>query len=85
MMSGSMVIVHAPISFIQFFCGLLGGGGGASLRVDVLAQYLSKKAPDIHFWRDRSSEAASTPLYHMLMSCSTAAQYDMGAHRTLRL
>lgn len=55
-------MVTVPRSFIHAFVGLFGGGGGASLRVDVLVQYFSKKEPDIHFCRDRSNDAARIPL-----------------------
>lgn len=59
------MIVHGPISFIHDFCGLFGGGGGASFLVDVLVQYFSKKAPETHFIRDRSKDARRTPLLAM--------------------
>jgi hypothetical protein len=62
MINGSTTIVQGPISFIHVLCGLPAGAGGASFLPDVLVQYFSRKEPETHFCRDRSSDASSTPL-----------------------
>lgn len=58
-MCGSTVIVMVPILVMLSFGGLF---GSTPFRFEGFVQYFSNMPSLIHFWRDRVSDSARTPL-----------------------
>lgn len=82
-MCGSMVMVTVPTLVMLSFGGFLGSSWRTPLRLYGLVQYFSNRPSLIHFWRERESDSARTPLLAgKSVAVLLAGRY---AHGTTRL